>query len=178
MTYLAKKIKADKVIDNLQKAVEQLEIAQRQAVSFFGKVKDVKLKEKLNYKFNKKDKDNYYRYDSYGRGITPEDCRDQLREWAEVLAQQKVENKPEGKKLKELKLLEVAKSIQDSGMSSKRYGRLFALRDLMTEINTMKDNLDFTSYIKIKTLIEGSINKVKQDIKNNEQFADPYLDKM
>lgn len=74
--------------------------------------------------------------------------------------------------------LEVAKSIQDSGISSKRYGRLFALRDLMTEINTMKDNLDFTSYIKIKTLIEGSINKVKQDIKNNEQFSDPYLDKM
>ena len=74
--------------------------------------------------------------------------------------------------------LEVAKSIQDSGISSKRYGRLFALRDLLTEINTMKDNLDFTSYIKIKTLIEGSINKVKQDIKNNEQFTDPYLDKM
>jgi hypothetical protein len=108
MTYLAKKIKADKVINNLQKAVEQLEIAQRQAVSFFGKVKDVRLKEKLNYKFNKKDRDNYYRYDSYGRGITPEDCRDQLREWAEVLAQQKVENKPEGKKLKELKLYKKA----------------------------------------------------------------------
>ena len=108
MTYLAKKIKADKVINNLQKAVEQLEIAQRQAVSFFGKVKDVKLREKLNYKFNKKDRDNYYRYDSYGRGITPEDCRDQLREWAEVLARQKVENKPEGKKLKELKLYKKA----------------------------------------------------------------------
>ena len=108
MTYLAKKIKADKVINNLQKALEQLEIAQRQAVSFFGKVKDVKLKEKLNYKFNKKDRDNYYTHDSYGRGITPEDCRDQLREWAEVLAQQKVENKPEGKKLKELKLYKKA----------------------------------------------------------------------
>ena len=108
MTYLAKKIKADKVINNLQKALEQLEIAQRQAVTFFGKVKDVRLKEKLNYKFNKKDRDNYYTHDSYGRGITPEDCRDQLREWAEVLAQQKVENKPEGKKLKELKLYKKA----------------------------------------------------------------------
>jgi hypothetical protein len=75
--------------------------------------------------------------------------------------------------------LEVAKSIQDrKRMSSKRYGRLFALRDLLNEINTMKNNLDFTSYIKIKTLIEGSINKVKQDIKNNEKFPDPYLDKM
>jgi len=74
--------------------------------------------------------------------------------------------------------LEVAKSINESGMSSKRYGRLFALRDLLNEINTMKNNLDFTSYIKIKTLIEGSINKVKQDIKNNDQFPDPSLDKM
>ena len=74
--------------------------------------------------------------------------------------------------------LEVAKSINDNSLSSKRYGRLFALRDLLTEINTMKNNLDFTSYIKIKTLIEGSINKVKQDIKNNQKFDDPFLDKM
>jgi len=109
MTYLAKKIKADKVINNLQKAVEQLEIAQRQAVTFFGKIKDNNLKQKLNYKFrNKKDRDNYYRGDSYGRGITPEDCRDQLREFAEFIAQQKVENLPEGKKLKELKLYKKA----------------------------------------------------------------------
>ena len=74
--------------------------------------------------------------------------------------------------------LDAVKNIQDSSNSARRYGKLFALRDLLTEINTMKNNIDFTSYIKIKTLIEGSINKVKQDIKNNEQFADPYLDKM
>jgi hypothetical protein len=109
MSYLAKKIKADKVINNLQKAVEQLEIAQRQAITFFGKIKDNNLKQKLNYKFkNKKDRDNYYTHDSYGRGITPEDCREQLREFAEFIAQQKVENLPEGKKLKELKLYKKA----------------------------------------------------------------------
>ena len=109
MTYLAKKIKADKVIDNLQKAIETLEIAQRQAVTFFGKIKDAKLRETLSYKFkDKKDRDNYYRGDNYGRGITPEDCRDQLREFAQSIAQQKVENKPEGKKLKELKLYKKA----------------------------------------------------------------------
>ena len=109
MTYLAKKIKADKVINNLQKAIETLEIAQRQAVTFFGKIKDAKLREKLSYKFkDKKDRDNYYRHDSYGRGITPEDCRSQLREFAQAIAQQKVENKPEGKKLKELKLYKKA----------------------------------------------------------------------
>jgi len=109
MTYLAKKIKADRVINNLQKAIETLEIAQRQALTFFGKIKDVKLKETLSYKFkDKKDRDNYYRTDNYGRGITPEDCRDQLREFAQAIAQQKVENKPEGKKLKELKLYKKA----------------------------------------------------------------------
>jgi len=109
MTYLSKKIKADKVINNLQKAIETLEIAQRQAVTFFGKIKDSNLRDKLSYKFkDKKDRDNYYRSDNYGRGITPEDCRDQLREFAEFIAQQKVENKPEGKKLKELKLYKKA----------------------------------------------------------------------
>ena len=109
MTYLSKKIKADKIINNLQRAVEGLEIAQRQALTFFGKIKDNNLKQKLNYKFkDPKDRDNYYRSDNYGRGITPEDCRDQLREFAEFIAQQKVENMKEGKKLKELKLYKKA----------------------------------------------------------------------
>jgi hypothetical protein len=67
---------------------------------------------------------------------------------------------------------------KDSSNSARRYGKLFALRDLLTEINTMKNNIDFTSYIKVKTLIEGSINKVKQDIKNNDKFPDPDLDKL
>ena len=74
--------------------------------------------------------------------------------------------------------LDAVKNIQDSSSSARRYGKLFALRDLLTEINTMKNNIDFTSYIKIKTLIEGSINKVKQDIKNNDKFPDPGLDKL
>ena len=109
MTYLAKKINADTVIDNLQKAVEQLEIAQRQAVTFFGKIKDNNLKENLNYKFREKDnKSNYFTSASYDKGILPDDCREQLREWAQVIAQQKVENKPEGKKLKEFKLYKKA----------------------------------------------------------------------
>tara|TARA_R100000322_G_C5300111_1_gene154916 strand:- start:285 stop:524 length:240 start_codon:yes stop_codon:yes gene_type:complete len=74
--------------------------------------------------------------------------------------------------------LDAVKNIQDSSNSARRYGKLFALRDLLTDINTMKNNIDFTSYIKVKTLIEGSINKVKQDIKNNDKFPDPDLDKL
>ena len=137
MTYLAKKIKADKVIDNLQKAVEQLEVAKRQAVTFFGKIKDNSLREKLNYKFKDKDKDNYYR-SSYDKGIMPEDCRDQLREFAEFIAQQKVENMKEGKKLKELKLYKKASKhkIWECGVPEQLQGQL---EQILSGINIIWD---------------------------------------
>ena len=83
---LAKKIKADVVIKELEKAIEQVEIKQRKAMTFFGKINNRDLKDNLSYKFKKSDRDNYYSNDRYGRGITPEDCRSQLREWAEFLA--------------------------------------------------------------------------------------------
>ena len=140
MSYLAKKIKADKVINNLQKAVEQLEIAQRQAMTFFGKIKDNNLKQKLNYKFkDKNDRDNYYRGDNYGRGITPEDCRDQLREFAEFIAQQKVENMKEGKKLKELKLYKKASKhkIWECGVPEQLQSQL---EQILSGINIIWDN--------------------------------------
>ena len=102
---LAKKIKADVVIKELEQAIENLEIKQRKAQTFFGKIKDPKLKGKLNYKFDKRDKDNYYSSSSYGsRGIMPDDCRDQLREWAQHLAEIEAEKTIEGAKVKELKL--------------------------------------------------------------------------
>jgi hypothetical protein len=101
---LAKKIKADVVIKELEQAIENLEIKQRKAQTFFGKIKDPELKGKLSYKFDKKDRDNYYS-SSYGsRGIMPDDCRDQLREWAQHLAEIEAEKTIEGAKVKELKL--------------------------------------------------------------------------
>ena len=100
---LAKKIKADVVIKELEDAIAELEIKQRKAQTFFGKIKDPELRDQLNYKFNKKDRDSYYRGD-YNRGIEPSDCREQLREWAQYLAQIEAEKTPEGKKVKELKL--------------------------------------------------------------------------
>ena len=100
---LAKKIKADVVIKELEQAIEQLEIKQRKAQTFFGKIKDPELKGQLSYKFDTKDRDSYYR-SSYSKGIEPSDCRDQLREWAQYLAQKEAEKTPEGAKVKELKL--------------------------------------------------------------------------
>ena len=102
---LAKKIKADVVIKELEQAIEQLEIKQRKAQTFFGKIKDPKLKDKLSYVFDKRDKDSYWSSSSYGsRGIMPDDCREQLRKWAQYLAEIEAEKTPEGKKVKELKL--------------------------------------------------------------------------
>ena len=98
---LAKKIKADVVIKELEQAIEQLEIKQRKAQTFFGKISNKELKENLNYKF--RDKDSYYK-NSYNNGITPSDCREQLRDWAQHLAQKEAEKTPEGQKVKELKL--------------------------------------------------------------------------
>jgi len=101
---LAKKIKADVVIKELEKAIEQVEIKQRKAMTFFGKINNRDLKDNLSYKFKKSISDNYYSNDRYGRGITPEDCRSQLRDWAEFLAEKEAEKTPEGKKVKELEL--------------------------------------------------------------------------
>jgi len=100
---LAKKIKADVVIKELEKAIQELEIKQRKAQTFFGKISNKELKSKLSYKFDKKDRGGYYR-SSYDSGITPEDCREQLRSWAEFLAEKEAEKTPEGKKVKELEL--------------------------------------------------------------------------
>ena len=100
---LAKKIKADVVIEELEGAIAELEIKQRKAITFFGKIRDAELKDKLSYKFDKNDNEGYYR-SSYSKGIEPSDCREQLREWAQYLAQKEAEKTPEGKKVKELKL--------------------------------------------------------------------------
>ena len=91
------------IIKELEDAIAELEIKQRKAQTFFGKIKDPELKDQLNYKFNKNDRDSYYR-SGYDRGIQPEDCREQLRSWAQYLAEIEAEKTPEGKKVKELKL--------------------------------------------------------------------------
>jgi hypothetical protein len=51
---LAKKIKADVVIKELEDAIANLEIKQRKAQTFFGKVANKELKENLDYKFKDK----------------------------------------------------------------------------------------------------------------------------
>ena len=72
---------------------------------------------------------------------------------------------------------DIAKNINNASQSSSRYGKLIVLRDLLSEINSLKD-IDTATALKIKILIEGKINGIKKDIKNNQKFEDPFLDKM
>ena len=72
---------------------------------------------------------------------------------------------------------DIAKNISNASQSSTRYGKLFALRDLLSEINSLKD-IDTATALKIKILIEGKINGIKKDIKNNQVINDPFLDSM
>jgi hypothetical protein len=102
---LAKRIKADVVIDQLQKSIEQLEIAQRKAYTFFSKgATTVIPSDNLRSSFSNKKEATLTNAGYNDKGIMPADCREQLREWAEVIAIKEAEKTPEGKKVKQLEL--------------------------------------------------------------------------
>jgi hypothetical protein len=111
---LAKKIKADVVIKDLEKAFKNLETAQRKAKTFFTKGVNAEMKKDLKYNFKE------YSEDNYGSGLKPEDCREQLRSWAETLAIKEAEKTPEGKKVKQLELYKASaiNQVFETGLPS------------------------------------------------------------
>jgi len=91
---LAVKIGAQRIIDALQDAEENLTKAQTSAQSFFEKKANTKnMKEDLAGKFDK----SSYSYDD--DKITLSDCNDQIRTWAKSLAEREIEKRPEGNHL-------------------------------------------------------------------------------
>ena len=108
---LAIKIGAQRIIDALQDAEENLTKAQTSAQSFFEKkAVNKNMKEDLSNKFDK----SSYRYDD--DKITLADCNDQIRTWAKSLAEREIEKRPEGKQLAKLK--GIKRSALDSIMES------------------------------------------------------------
>ena len=75
---LARKLGADVIIDDLEEAETTLNKAQNKARTFFRQAsrKRVSYKKSLNYHFERGE----------GEKISPEDCYDQIRKWAEKLA--------------------------------------------------------------------------------------------
>ena len=91
---LAKKMGADKILDNLRKAEAQLKQAQDDAKTFFKKKADKDKKEINNYRF-----------DNDSKNLFVEDCEEQLRDWARELVDAEIRRRPEGAKLKQLEQL-------------------------------------------------------------------------
>tara|TARA_R110000851_G_scaffold86056_1_gene186937 strand:- start:183 stop:776 length:594 start_codon:yes stop_codon:yes gene_type:complete len=116
---LGKKIKADLVINELEKALENLASVQRKATTFFSKGATTKdLKENLSYKFTDKSDRTILSSGYNTKGIMPNDCREQLREWAEKLAIKEAEKTPEGQQVKKLELYRdsAVNSIFETGL--------------------------------------------------------------
>ena len=89
---LAKKMGADKILQQMKEAEEFMKEAQNNAKTFFEK-QSKKEKKEISYAFERHNDDR----------ISLSDCEDQLRDWAKNLVDREIERRPEGAKLKDLK---------------------------------------------------------------------------
>ena len=93
---LAKKMGADKIINEFKKAEAQLKAVQEKAKTFFKKKAEQREDKSLNY--NIRDREEK---------ISLEDCLDQLKDWARDLVDREIRRRPEGLKLKQLEDLKM-----------------------------------------------------------------------
>ena len=91
---LAKKMGADKILQQMKEAEEFMKTAQANAKTFFERI-------------SKKDKkDLYYSFERDSERLSVSECEDQLRTWASDLVEREIEKRPEGSKLAQLRQLE------------------------------------------------------------------------
>ena len=122
---LSDKIGATQIIKDLEQAEADHIAAMKKARTFFTKNITAEQKQNLDYKFRKDEKlgfDSGYNTTK----ITPADCLEQIRSWAQSLAEREAEKTPIGKKKVELlKLKEDAISdVMESGMPSELIEKL------------------------------------------------------
>jgi hypothetical protein len=91
---LAKKMGADKILNEFRKAEAQLKAVREKARTFFKKKAEQDEKKKKEY--------SSYRFDNDRQNLSLEDCEDQLKDWARELVDREIRRRPEGKKLKQL----------------------------------------------------------------------------
>ena len=109
---LADEIGATPIIEELQEAINIVKQKMSKAARFFNKTKQAK--KDINYKFKEKDFD-LFGYSS--NRITPDDCWEQIRDWAGNFARQQIKSTPEGKILASLEHNKKAslKEIMEAG---------------------------------------------------------------
>jgi len=90
---LAKKMGADKILNEFRKAEAQLKAIQDKARTFFKKKAEQK-KTEPNYAFDRDER------------LSLSDCEEQLKDWARELVDREIRRRPEGLKLKQLEELQ------------------------------------------------------------------------
>ena len=90
---LAKKMGADKILNEFKKAEAQLKAVRDKARTFFKKKANQDKKEINNYRFEKDEK------------LSLSDCEEQMKDWARELVDREIRRRPEGLKLKQLEEL-------------------------------------------------------------------------
>ena len=88
---LAKKMGADKILNEFKKAEAQLKAVQEKAKTFFKKKAEQHKNKELAYNFTYKEEK-----------ISLSDCEEQLKDWARDLVDREIRRRPEGLKLKQL----------------------------------------------------------------------------
>ena len=144
---LADDIGATPIIEELEKAIENVKQKMSKAARFFNKTKHAK--KDINYKFKEKD------FDLFGYGssrITPDDCWEQIRDWAGDFARQKIKQTPEGKILATLEENKRAsyKEIMEAGSPDSLKQKLHT--------NLQKDGLSWNREVKALPPIDETIN--------------------
>ena len=144
---LADEIGATPIIEELQEAINNVKTKMSKAARFFNKTKQAK--KDINYKFKEKD------FDLFGYGssrITPDDCCEQIRDWAGDFARQKIKQTPEGKVLATLEENKRAsyKEIMEAGSPDSLKTKLHN--------NLQKDGLSWNREVKALPPIDETIN--------------------
>ena len=73
-------------------------------------------------------------------------------------------------------MFEMAKNMNDASRSSSNYGKLNLLKDIIIDLEGL--SLGVSSKANIKTYLEDKKAKIKEDIKRNSKYPDPFLDKL
>ena len=145
---LADEIGATPIIEELEEAINNVKTKMSKAARFFNKTKHAK--KDINYKFKEKDFDIFSSYGS--NKITPDDCREQIRDWAGDFARAKIKQTPEGKILATLEENKRAsyKEIMEAGSPDSLKTKLHN--------NLQKDGLSWNREVKALPPIDETIN--------------------
>ena len=73
-------------------------------------------------------------------------------------------------------MFEVSKSFADISRSGSDYGKILLLKDIIIDLEGL--SLGVSSKANIKTYLEEKKAKIKEDIKRNSKYPDPFLDKL